>query len=89
MTEQRFPHLPRALPRSVRLAILTMRGGQRLCKRLHLKQSGETEVSFTFEPSGKRCRADTAAAAIKTPFVRPLGDGLFEPEFSQTFEAAQ
>lgn len=83
-----FAHLPKGVPRSVRLAIIRMREGQRLHKSIRLKSNGETEVCFTFFPSGERCRADVAKAAIKTPFVRPLGDGLFEDEFSQTFEAA-
>lgn len=84
-----MPTLFDRLPKRVQFVVNQMREGQRLCRSYRLKESGETEVTYIFEPSGKRCGPKSAEAAIGTKFVMPLGDGLLGPESSQTFTAAQ
>ena len=76
------------IPKRVLTVINKLRGGQRVCKSLRLKESGETEVLFFFEPSWKRCGPQTAEASIKSGKLTAAGDGLFEPEFSQTWTVA-
>ncbi len=78
-----------ALPMRVRLIINKCRDGERLQKTLIYKSTGETEISFTFEPSGRRAGPKSAQAAIKSPFMSPRGDGLFDASTSQTFAASK
>lgn len=77
---------PRPIPKTVLAIADKCRGGQTLCKHLHQKDTGETEVLFFFEPSGKRCGPKRALRAIALGIVTPQGDGLFA-ETSQTFGA--
>lgn len=74
------------LPARVKAVILTVRNGERLCKSFCFKETGETEINFYFEPSGKRAGPVNAQAATETEFLRPLNDGLFGS--SQTWTAA-
>ena len=73
------------LPFRVKSILNAMDAGQRLCKSLRLKGTGETEITFHFEPSGRRVGSKSAQAAIETGLLTPLGDGLFEEELSQTW----
>lgn len=65
-----------------------VKSGEKLCKSLRHKVSGELEVTHLFEPSGKRCNPTSAERAIKSGELRPLNDGLFDPDTSQTWGAA-
>lgn len=76
------------LPKRVQHIILVMRNGQKLCKSLRMKETGETEISFVYEPSGKRVGPKSADAAIKSGLLRPMGDGLLGDEFSQSWAAS-
>ncbi|UZE51887.1 hypothetical protein ONR75_15760 [Rhodopseudomonas sp. P2A-2r] len=64
------------------------KGGQRLCKFLRQTGAGDTEAVFIFEPSGRRCAARWARAAIAAGAVRPAGDGLLGPSSSQSYVVA-
>ncbi len=61
------------------------KSGQRLCKAFRFKESGDTEIMFFFEPSGKRAGPKSAQEAIATGLLKPLNDGLFDA--SQTWAA--
>jgi hypothetical protein len=61
------------------------KNGQRLCKSFRFKESGDTEIIFFFEPSGKRAGPKSAQEAIATGLLKPLNDGLFDA--SQTWTA--
>lgn len=65
-----------------------LESGERLCKSLRMKETGETEVLFNYEPSGRAASSWAAARAIREGLVRPVGDGLFGGETSQTWVAA-
>jgi hypothetical protein len=75
------------LPRRVQRVIKACRGGARLTKSLRLKEAGETEVTFVFEPSGRRAPVKSSQEAIASGFLVPMGDGLFDPSLSQTWRA--
>lgn len=62
------------------------KNGQRLCKSFRFKESGDTEIIFFFEPSGKRAGPKSAQEAIATGLLKPMGDGLLDD--SQTWAAA-
>ena len=76
------------LPKRVKLIIERCRSGQKLCKQIRLKDGGDSEVTYIFEPGGKRAPVKSASAALTSGFMRPLGDGLFGADTSQTWEAA-
>lgn len=78
MTETKMSHRAAAI-------IERCRNGQRLCKSFRFKESGDTEVLFFFEPSGKRAGQKSAQEAIATGMLKPLNDSLFDA--SQTWEA--
>lgn len=73
------------LPARVWRVIDTARSGQKLCKFLRKKETGETDVQFAFEPKAKRVPTKSAQDAIKSGLLKPLGDGLFGE--SQTWVA--
>lgn len=77
------------LPGRVQKVINTCRAGQKLTKSLRLKDGGETEITFAFEPSGKSAPPKSSAEAIASGLLRPLGDGLLGADTSQTFAAAE
>lgn len=76
------------LPKRVQRVIERCRSGALLCKQIRLKDGGESEVTFLFEPSGKKAPPKSSDMAIKSGFLRPRGDGLFDLDTSQTWEAA-
>lgn len=76
------------LPQRVKRVIERCRAGQKLCKQIRLKDGGDSEVTFLFEPSGKKAPPKSSDAAIKTGFLKPMGDGLFDADTSQTWIAA-
>ena len=65
------------LPKRVQSVIDRLHRGQKLCKCFRNKMGGEVEIIFTFEPSGRRAGPMSAAAAIESGLLTPLGDGLF------------
>jgi hypothetical protein len=75
------------LPKRVQAVIATARAGQKVCKFLRQKETGETEVNFFFEPSGKRIGPATAARAVASGLLVPSHDGLFDGT-DQTWTAA-
>lgn len=75
------------IPVRVQRVVERVRGGERLCKSFFAKETGNTEVEFHFEPSGKRCGPKSAEEAIKAGLVVPLNDGLFGEETSQQWQA--
>jgi hypothetical protein len=78
----------KSLPKRVQSIILTMRQEKCvLCKHLHHKETGDTEVTFYFEPGGKRCGPKSAALATESGFLTPNEDGLFGGNTSQTWIA--
>lgn len=77
------PNIPERVLRVVR----TVSGGQKLCKSLRIKETGETEVSFHFEPCGRAAPPKSSQNAIELGLVQPAGDSLFGEEMSQTFTA--
>ena len=78
----------RKIPRTVLAVVENLKRGQTLCKLLRRKETGETEVIFFYEPSGRQCGPKTAQKAIAAGLLKPSGDGLFGPESSQTWIAA-
>lgn len=77
------------LPKRVQSIISTMRRENwRLCKSLHHKESGQTEVTYHFEPVGRRCGPKSAMVAVEGGFLLPNNDGLFAVT-DQTWIAAQ
>lgn len=75
------------IPARVRAVLERVSTGQRLVKSFRNKESGNTEVEFFYEPSGRRCGPKSAEAAIATGLLVPKGDGLFGAEFSQSWVA--
>lgn len=75
------------IPERVLRVVRAVSGGQKLCKSLRMKESGETEVSFHFEPSGRAAPPKSSQRAIELGLLQPAGDALFEEEMSQTFLA--
>jgi hypothetical protein len=76
------------LPQRVQRVIRCCRGGERLCLWLRTKTNGQTEIIFSFEPSGKSAPPKSSAAAISSGHLTPGRDGLFGDEFSQTYSAS-
>lgn len=75
------------LTKAARKAVIVMRGGERLCKTIRLKDGGDTTYEYHFEPSGKRCSPGAARRVLVSRYVVPMGDGLLDPETSQTWAA--
>lgn len=75
------------LPARVWRVIDTVRGGQKLCKYLHKKPDNTTDARFFVEPDGRKVSAESAVEAIASGLLKPLGDGLFEADTSQTWVA--
>ncbi|WP_129610852.1 MULTISPECIES: hypothetical protein [Rhodoplanes] len=67
--------------------IRAMQSGERLTRTLRHKRTGECEITFALEPSGKTVSRRSGEIAIRTRFVEPLQDGLFGPDTSQTYRA--
>jgi hypothetical protein len=65
------------LPKTVRAVIAKARSGQAVCKSLRQKDTGETEVTYFYEPSGKRAGQWAVKRAIDSGFLVPSNDGLF------------
>jgi hypothetical protein len=61
------------------------RNGERLCKTLHLKRSGETEITHCLETSGAHVSRSQAEALLRSGLFVPAGDGFFTSELSQTW----
>lgn len=78
-----------SLPARVRRVINTVRRGQRLTKSLRLKETGDlaTQITFAFEPSGRRAGLKSSQEAIASGFLLPMGDGLLGDDSSQTWRA--
>jgi hypothetical protein len=76
------------LPKRAQAVIDRLRQGETLCKSIRHKETGETELTFTFEPSGKRAGPKSAERAIECGLLAPGGDGLFDASTSQTWRAA-
>jgi hypothetical protein len=76
------------LPARVRAVIDRCRQGETLCKSLRRKETGETEINFYFEPSGRKAGPRSSQDATKTPFLVPNNDGLLDAGSSQTWRAA-
>ena len=73
------------IPKRVQALLDRLARQERLCKFLRRKETGETEILFFLEPSGQRVGPRTAEAAIKSGLLKPVGDGLFSADYSQTF----
>lgn len=76
------------LPKRAQVIVDRVRNGETLCKSIRHKETGETELSFTFEPSGKRAGPKSAERAIECGLLAPGGAGLFDASTSQTWRAA-
>jgi len=87
MTERKTLSEFDRLPKRVHAIIVTCRSGQKLCKDIRQRETGEAELNFFFEPSGKRCGPKSAQDAIKSGLLEPNNDGLLGPESSQTWGA--
>lgn len=71
-------------PQRVRSIVNRCRGGQTLCKYFRtMRTTGETEVVWFLEPSGRRVGPVSAAEAVERGFFAPANDGLFDD--AQTF----
>lgn len=75
-------------PKTIQVVVDRLRDGQKLCRSLRMKDTGENEVCYFYEPGGRRCGRRTAEKAIDLGLLKPLGDSLFGPEDSQTWVAA-
>lgn len=75
------------LTKAARKVVIAMRGEQRLCKTIRLKQGGDTIFEYHLEPSGKRVGQGTAKRILVSHYVVPMGDGLLGPDTSQTWAA--
>lgn len=84
LREENGVRLPKRVWRVVDLA----RDGQKLTKLLRRNQIGMTETEFAFEPGGKHVPTKSAKQAIESGFLKPMGDGLFGDDTSQTWGAA-
>lgn len=76
------------LPARVWRVIDGARGGKKVCKFLRKMETGDTDITYAFEPTGRRIPTKSAMAAIESGLLRPMGDGLFGEETSQTWVAA-
>lgn len=76
------------LPKRVLRIVEKCKAGELLCKQMRFKSSGETEIVFTFHPSGKVAGPASSLEAINSGLLAPQGDGLFGSETSQTWRAA-
>ena len=61
--------------------------GQRLCKSFRVKATGDAEVMYVLEPSGKRVGPKGAQEVIDKGLLKPLDDGLFGGSTAQTWIA--
>lgn len=66
------------LPKGVRKIIEAARAGRKVCKAVRQKETGSGDVTFFFEPGGKSIPPVAAQKAIKSGFLVPSQDGLFE-----------
>jgi hypothetical protein len=73
------------LPKRAAGIVDECRRGAKLCRYLHKKRGGETEVRWFLFPSGRTCSAIYAHAAISSGHLQPQRDDLFGDEFSQTW----
>jgi len=76
------------LPVRVRRIIVTLRRGHALCRTFRMKEDGSGDTTYAFEPSGRRCGAKSAEAAIASGYLSPQPDGLFGAVTAQTFVSA-
>jgi hypothetical protein len=76
------------LPKRVWKVIDRVRDGGKLCKFLRPIDGLEGDTQFFIEPKGSRIAAKSAQEAIKSGLLKPVGDGLFGEETSQTWVAA-
>lgn len=76
------------LPKRVQGVIDRVKGGQRLCKFFRNTENGGVEIVFLFEPSGKKAPPKSSMQAIDSGELKPVSDGLFGAETSQTWIAA-
>jgi hypothetical protein len=56
---------------------------ERLCKTLHLKQSGNAEITFCLETSGAHVSRRQGEELIRSGLFVPAGDGFFESGLSR------
>lgn len=76
------------LPKLARAIVDRVRSGEALCKSIRPMETGEADITFTFEPSGKRAGPKSALRAIECGLLAPNNDGLFGAPTSQTWVAA-
>jgi hypothetical protein len=50
---------------------------QLVCKTFHVKKTGNVEITYLLEPSGRRVSPKCAENAIKAGLLVPVNDGLF------------
>ena len=79
---------PKKLGKRLQALIDRLTRGEKLCKSVRKKETGEPEVLFHYEPSGRSAPPGTALKAISGGHVKPTGDGLFGDDTSQTWVAA-
>lgn len=65
--------------------IESLREDQWLCCATREKKTGEREMIYFIEPGGREVAPGTAAQAISSGLLQPANDGLFGPEFSQSW----
>jgi len=78
---------PVPMSQRARVIIERCHHGQRLCKSFRLKNTGDAEVRYVLEPSGRKVGPKGAQEAIDTGLLKPLNDGLFGAASSQTWTA--
>lgn len=75
------------LPFHARRVIERCRKGELLIRTYRMKETGEHETLYAFEPSGRRAPERGSEVAISSGFLTPRSDGLLDEASSQTFQA--
>ncbi len=63
------------------------RSGKLLCRYNRQLETGLTETVYFLEPGGRQVGRRSAENAIQNGLLIPSSDGLFGPDFSQTWSA--
>ena len=80
---------PKVWKRAQRIADRCRSGKHRLCRYNRQTETGQTETVYFLEPGGRKVGRRSAENAIQHGLLIPSADGLFGPEFSQTWSAPQ
>lgn len=78
---------PKPWKRALRI-VEQCKSGKRLCCFNQQTETGGCEIVFFLEPGGHPVGRKSVENALSHGLLVPQNDGLFGPEFSQTYSAA-